>query len=107
MPVQGGSAGFRVHPDELQAAGQTAGGLAGQVLDELRGVLGPSDQTVGVLRGCQTGTALNECTEAWRTLLTDLSAEMDRSGRNLVQSARAYQVADSDAAARTMASARG
>lgn len=107
MPGQGGSGGFRVHPEEVQAAGRTAEDIAAQVPGEMAGVLGASDRTVGALGPWQTGAALHECTESWRALLTGLSAEMDRRGQSLITCAQGYQDADSSVAAEVTAAARG
>ncbi|RKE18794.1 type VII secretion target [Streptomyces sp. TLI_171] len=84
-------------PEELDAAGQTAGGVAERVPGETSRVLGASDDAEGGLRGWVTGSELNACTDEWKRLLDELSAEMDRQGDNLRQTAANYRRAEQEA----------
>ncbi|MFC8720422.1 WXG100 family type VII secretion target [Kitasatospora sp. NPDC057198] len=95
----GGGGGFRVEPDELDGAGQTAGGVAEQVPGGTSRVLGASDDAEAGLRGWTTGSELDACTDQWKRLLDELSAEMDRQGDNLRRTAANYRRAEQDAAA--------
>ncbi|MFF4338505.1 type VII secretion target [Kitasatospora sp. NPDC001540] len=94
----GGGGGFRVEPDELDGAAQTAGAVAEQVPDGTARVLGASDEAEAGLPGWTTGSELDACTDEWKRLLDGLSAEMDRQGGNLRQTAANYRRAEQDAA---------
>ncbi|MFE1322393.1 WXG100 family type VII secretion target [Kitasatospora phosalacinea] len=94
----GSGGGFQVDPDELDGAAQTAGTVAEQVPGGTSRVLGASDEAEGGLRGWSTGSELNACTDEWKRLLDGLSAEMDRQGDNLRQTAANYRRAEQDAA---------
>ncbi|KDN85897.1 type VII secretion target [Kitasatospora cheerisanensis] len=84
-------------PDELEAAGQTAGGVAERVPGETSRVLGASDDAEGGLRGWLTGSELDACTTEWKSILDKLSAEMDQQGDNLRQTAANYRRAEQEA----------
>ncbi|QKW19314.1 hypothetical protein HUT16_09755 [Kitasatospora sp. NA04385] len=94
----GSGGGFRVEPDELDGAGQTAGGVAERVPGGTTRVLGASDEAEAGLRGWTTGGELDACTGQWKRLLDELSAEMDRQGDNLRRTAANYRRAEQDAA---------
>ncbi|MFJ5232355.1 type VII secretion target [Kitasatospora sp. NPDC088391] len=98
MEPGGSGGGFRVAPEELDGAGQTAGRLAEQVPGETSRVLGASDGAEAGLRGWLTGSELNSCTDEWKRLLDELSAEMDKQGDNLKQTAANYRRAEQEAA---------
>ncbi|MCX5211033.1 type VII secretion target [Kitasatospora sp. NBC_00240] len=94
MPDTGGSGGFRVHPDELRAAGKAVQETADRIPGETEEVLASSDRTEGQIHGLQTTAALNDCTDAWRSLLDNLHTEMNQQGQNLIHSAEDYQNAN-------------
>ncbi|MFF0391514.1 type VII secretion target [Kitasatospora sp. NPDC004615] len=90
----GSGGGFQVDPDVLEAAGQTAAVDAERVPAATTRVLGPSDSAADGLRGWQTGSELTACTAEWKGMLDKLSAEMDKQGGNLRQTAANYRNAD-------------
>ncbi|RPE35123.1 excreted virulence factor EspC (type VII ESX diderm) [Kitasatospora cineracea] len=94
----GSGGGFQVEPGELDGAGQTAGNVAEQVPSSTSQVLGASDDAEAGLRGWTTGSELDSCTDEWKRLLDSLSAEMDRQGGNLRQTAANYRRAEQDVA---------
>lgn len=102
----GSGGGFQVDPDELDGAGQTARVVAERVPDAAGRVLGPSDSAEGGLRGWLTGSELDACTTAWKSMLDRLSAEMDQQGEKLRQTAANYRSAE-QAAGNAVATAGG
>ncbi|WP_073811970.1 type VII secretion target [Kitasatospora sp. CB01950] len=95
-----------MEPDELDGAGQTATVVAERLPDATSRVLGPSDNAEGGLRGWQTGSELDACTTAWKSMLDRLSAELDQQGGKLRQTAANYRNAE-QAAGTIVASAGG
>ncbi|GAA1250201.1 hypothetical protein GCM10009665_46130 [Kitasatospora nipponensis] len=90
--------GFRVRPDALEAAGADATALAAALPTELGGVTEAADRTASALPGWAAGPALRTATDAWRTLLTTLAAELGTHGRQLADTARQYRDGDTSAA---------
>ena len=85
---------LRVRPGDLEQAGHTAQQTARQIPEETKGVLSGSDQAEPGLRGWQTSRSLHDCTNAWKTLLDKLAAEIDRAGANLITTAGNYRSSD-------------
>lgn len=98
MPDTGGNAGFQVRPEELEAAGRTAAETAALIPQETKALLDSSDQAEAKLHGFRTASALNDCTDSWRTLLNDLHTEMGRQGQHLAESGRGYRSTNSQVA---------
>ncbi|MFC9326280.1 hypothetical protein [Kitasatospora sp. NPDC057015] len=96
MPIDasGGGSGFEVKPEVLESAGQNGRRTAARIPDEAKGVLAPADAAQGALKGWQSGTALNRCTDSWKAALDSTAADMDRCGDNLVRTAANYRAAD-------------
>ncbi|MFI6443375.1 WXG100 family type VII secretion target [Kitasatospora sp. NPDC050543] len=90
--------GYKVDPDELDAAGKNGHQVASAVPGETKVVLIASDQAEGSLRGWQTGAALNDCTDAWRQMLDEFAKEIDQTAANLTENARTYREGDANVA---------
>ncbi|MFF2074476.1 hypothetical protein ACFVXG_06920 [Kitasatospora sp. NPDC058162] len=97
-PENGG--GFRTDADLLHQAAGTAGETAAPIPDQTAALLDSSQQAVAGLRGLRSGTALDDCTGAWHTLLNDLHATLSRHGRHLDTAAHRYRGTDQRTATR-------
>ncbi|WP_195911088.1 hypothetical protein [Streptomyces kaniharaensis] len=89
-----GGTGFTVNPRELTAAGTNAVAVAGKVPDETAKLGDPTDKAAASLTGWKSGTALQRCGTAWKTLLDELAGTMKDAGGHLVTCAHTYVNAD-------------
>ncbi|MFF0297840.1 hypothetical protein ACFYST_30085 [Kitasatospora sp. NPDC004614] len=71
----------------MEHSGRTAQQTAEAIPGETGGVLAASDSAESGLRGWQTGSELNSCTDEWKRLLDNLSREMDSQGDKLIRTA--------------------
>ncbi|MEV7597739.1 type VII secretion target [Kitasatospora sp. NPDC089797] len=86
--------GFRVDPAALHRAAARAGETAAPIPDQARAVLDASRQAAAGLRALRCGGALDDCTDAWHRLLTDLHATIGRHAGRLETAAHHYRDAD-------------
>ncbi|SOB82315.1 hypothetical protein [Streptomyces sp. 1331.2] len=91
-PENGG--GFQVAPNELQQTASTAIETAGELPGDLKALAETTHQSTAGLTGLRCGAALDACTGAWHTLLTDLHTTLARQGQGLVDSGLGYASAD-------------